>query len=355
MRRWKWLFAVLVIALAGFSQQAPVRLERVSRIGCVDCTGPEMFAGIQAVAVGNSRVIVADRSAPYLRVFDVNGKSLRAFAAKGNGPGEQQLPIHVSPRASNAIEVYDMTQRRFTRYDSAGTVVTTRMIPGFAVLVTSPGQPAESYIITSDFRTQEQPILVLTDAAREPTRLLSLGADFPRLEPNEHARTPAFAARPGGGFAVGDGINEYRIRRYDRQGKALGDIVRNVQRRRKTPEEITQERVQFDRRRARIQAMVRAEGGGPGAVTFTPRPEWNHFNIDALQYDDAGRLWVRTERGGLSATIFDLFNSDGGYLGELRVPEKLGPYALGNGYLAARVTDEDEVEYVSVWRVRSPD
>src|SRR5687768_3647373 len=111
MRRWKWLFALLGMGLAGFSQQAPVQLERVTRIGCVDCAGPEMFAGIQAIAVGNGRAIVADRSAPYLRVFDVNGKSLRAFATKGNGPGEQQLPIHVSPRASNAIEVYDMTQR----------------------------------------------------------------------------------------------------------------------------------------------------------------------------------------------------------------------------------------------------
>src|SRR5688572_27620095 len=100
MRRWKWLFASFTIGLVGFSQQAPVRLERVSRIGCVDCTGPEMFAGIQAIAVGSGRVIVADRSAPYIRVFDVNGKSLRAFAAKGNGPAEQQLPIHVSPRAS---------------------------------------------------------------------------------------------------------------------------------------------------------------------------------------------------------------------------------------------------------------
>src|SRR5688572_30461181 len=106
MRRWKWLFALLALGLAGFSQQVPVRLERGTRIGCVDCAGPEMFAGIQAIGVGNGRVIVADRAAPYLRVFDLNGKTLKAFARKGNGPGEQQLPIHVSPRAGNGIEVY---------------------------------------------------------------------------------------------------------------------------------------------------------------------------------------------------------------------------------------------------------
>jgi hypothetical protein len=347
--------SILAIALLStpaiaVAQQAPVRLERVSRIGCVECEGPEMFSGIQTLAVSGNRVIVTDASAPFVRVFDAGGRTVRAFGRKGSGPGEFQLPIHAGPRAGGALEVYDMTLRRFTRFDSTGAVLSTRLVPGFAVMVVSNAQPAESYMITSDFRSQEQPVLLLADAGKEPSRLLALGPDFPLHAPGEHARTPAFAARPGGGFAVGDGINEYRIRRYDRAGKPLGDIVRTVQRRRKTTEELNQEREQFMRRRTRMQAMRRAEGG-PGPINFQPREEWNHFNIDALQFDETGRLWVRTERGGLTATVFDLFDPGGRYLGELRVPEKLRAFAIGSGLLAAKVLDEDEVEYVHIYRI----
>ena len=281
-----------------------------------------MFAGIQTIAIGDGRIVVADRTAPYLRVFDTSGKVVRAFAGKGNGPGELQLPIHIGPRPGAVLEVYDMTQRRFTRYDSAGVTVHTRQLTGFAVWVTSPAQRAESYIITSDFRSQEQPILLLGDASREPAKLVTLKPDFPLLAPGDLPRTPAFAARPGGGFAVGDGIAEYRIRRYDHEGKALGDIVRTLPRRRKTSQELALEKEQWQRRAARMAAMRRAEGGSPSPGTFTPREVWNHFGIDALNYDDAGRLWVLTDRGGLNTTIFDLFDPAGKYIGELRVPEK---------------------------------
>jgi hypothetical protein len=344
--------ALLGMPTISQGQQAPVRLEHLTRIGCVECAGPTMFAGIQTIAIGDGRIIVADRAAPYLRVFDASGKVVRAFAGKGNGPGELQLPIHIGPRPGLQLEVYDMTQRRFTRYDSAGVAVHMRPLTDFAIWVTSPTQRAESYIITSDFRSQEQPILLLADATKEPAKLVTLKPDFPLLAPGELPRTPAFAARPGGGFTVGDGIAEYRIRRYDREGKALGDIVRTIPRRRKTSEELALEKEQMQRRFARMAAMRRAEGGSPSPGAFTPRAEWNHFSIDALNHDDAGRLWVRTDRGGLHATIFDLFDPAGKYLGELRVPEKIGPYALGSGLLAAKVTDENEVEFVSVWRVK---
>ena len=85
---------------------------------------------------------------------------------------------------------------------------------------------------------------------------------------------------------------------------------------------------------------------------LTPREERNHFNMDALAYDEAGRLWVRTERGGLNGTVFDIFDAAARYIGEVRVPMRIGAYAIHNGMLAGKVTDEDEVEFVQVWRVR---
>ena len=342
---------LMLIANTASAQEAPLRVEVVAHIGCVDCTGAELFYSIQSVTVANGRVIVLDGTAPFVRVFDASGRLIRAFAGKGNGPGELQLPIHAGARANGEVEIYDMRQLRFTRFDSAGVQRRTRPMSGFIAWAVSVPGAGESYLLRSDFVSTDQPLLRFPDNAAEPGAIATLTADFPKLAPGEHARIPALAARPGGGIAVGDGIAEYRIRRFDANGRNLGDIVRDIPKQRKSAAELEQERERMQRRAARMQAMVRAEGGG-APTRFEPREERNHFGMNAMAYDDTGRLWVRTERGGLTATVFDIFDATGRYLGQLRVNEKLGAFAVDRGVLAARVVDADEVEYVGIWRVR---
>src|SRR5687768_2274012 len=206
------------------AQQAPIRVQLAHRIGCVECDGFEAFAAIQDLAVGTDRVFVLDRSAPFLRVFGLNGKPIRAFAKHGAGPGELRLPIHAGVRRGGELEVFDLTLRRFTRFDSGGAVVRTRTLSSFAVAIASPAIGSESYLLTSDFQSTQQPILRWNDGAAEAQEVVQLSADFPRLAPGEHARTPAFAASTAG-FAVGDGVAEYRIRRFDSRGNVIGDIV----------------------------------------------------------------------------------------------------------------------------------
>jgi hypothetical protein len=340
---------LLFLSAQASAQTAPVRLEPTARIGCVECDGPQLFSAIQSLSMGNGRIYVGDRTAPFIRVFDTSGRLVRAFGGQGNGPGELQLPIHVGIRKNGAIEVFDMRQLRFTRFDSTGTAGATRSVSGFAAVVVSAPNANETYLMTTDFRTQDQPLQRMADGSRETTPVTTLKADFPKLQPGEMARTPSIAMRPGGGFAVGDGVAEYRIRRFDAAGKSIGDIVREIPKVRKTAAEIEEEKARVQRNLTRMRAMARAEGGAPSE--YTPKPERNHFNMDALQYDEQGRLWVRTERGGLNATVFDLFDPSGKYLGQLRVNARIGVYALSGGLLAAKVLDENEVEFVWVYRI----
>lgn len=98
--------AVAVLSLfpaAAFGQQPLPRLEPLVRIGCVDCDGPTLFAGIQAVAVQGDRVYVIDRSPPYVRVFDTRGRTIRAFARTGSGPGRPPMPPSPSPLQRGAV------------------------------------------------------------------------------------------------------------------------------------------------------------------------------------------------------------------------------------------------------------
>lgn len=349
------LAVVAVLSLfpaAAFGQPPLPRLEPLARIGCVDCDGPTLFAGIQAVAVQGELIYVIDRSPPYVRIFDTEGRTIRAFARTGSGPGELRLPITVAPRASGELEVFDMTLQSFIRYDSTGRSLGTRRIDGFAAVTASAPGSAIVWLLQTDFRSTDQPLLRVPDGATDAAVVVTLNADFPRLEPGELARTPSLAADHRGGLAVGDGIAEYRIRRFDANGRSLGDIVRTIPKQRKSAEELDVERERMQRRGARIAEMVGAEGGRPRPRSFTPRPERNHFNMDALEFDENGQLWVRTERGGLDATVFDLFDTSGRYIGEVRVPMRVGPYGVSGGLLVGRVMNDDEVEFVQVWRIR---
>jgi hypothetical protein len=350
MRITALVISLTLLSATTASAQVP-RLEPVTRIGCVDCDGPTLFAGIQGLAVQGNRIYVLDTAAPYVRVFDSNGRVVRAFAREGSGPGELRLPIAVAPRAHGELEIFDMRLRRFTRFDSTGKSLGTRMPNGFTALVASAPGSAHVWLLQTDFTTPDQPVLKFSDNAAEPAKLITLNAQFPKLEPGELARTPSIAADPRGGIAIGDGVAEYRIRRYDANGRSLGDIVRDIPKQRKTAAELEAERARMQRRAARVAQMIRAEGG-TRAPTFTPREERNHFNMSALAYDETGRLWVRTERGGLNATIFDLFDVNGRYTGEVRVAMRVGPFALDSGHLVGRVTDDEEVEFIQVWRLR---
>lgn len=341
----------LSMAASSLSGQGLPSLATLARIGCADCEGPTSFGGIQAVALYEGRVYVLDNNAPYVRVFTTDGQLLRAFARKGQGPGELQFPFFLGVRAGGELEVFDMAERRFTRYDSTGAPVGTRLIQGFTALAVSAPGDSQTFILQTDFRTTGQPILRVRDGSSEGTTVLALSAEFPKLEPGERARTPAFAANPRGGGAVGDGIVEYRIRRFDSKGRVLGDIVRDIPKLRKSPAELAAEEERVKRRIARMSAMAQAEGASPRRGAFTPRPEHNHFDINGLAFDDAGRLWVRTPRGRLEGTVFDLFDPDGRYLGEVRVPMRVSTYAVQGGLMAGVVVNEDDVPYVQLWRV----
>jgi hypothetical protein len=70
-----------------------------------------------------------------------------------------------------------------------------------------------------------------------------------------------------------------------------------------------------------------------------------------MAYDDAGRLWVRTQRR-IDATVFDVFGTQNEYLGEYVVPDIVGAFAIGNGVIAVAVSDDLGVPYVVLYRTK---
>jgi hypothetical protein len=163
---------------------------------------------------------------------------------------------------------------------------------------------------------------------------------------------PSTAVAPNGEIAVLRDGNEYRILRLSPSGSVLGEIVREVPRVKRTPEEIEA----MERRRKAAADRVASERGRTGGRSAPIRPPSDdfkpHIAIDGLRYDDTGRLWVRTMRGNENSTVFDLFGADGRYLGELTVPAAIGSFSLAGRWLAATTESDDGVPRIVLWEVR---
>lgn len=354
-------FAVLILLLFSAAlaeglraQAARPGLQPVTRFGCVDCNGAELFTSVQDIAVDNEgRIFILDSEAPMLRVFDRSGATLLASGRRGRGPGEFQLGTHVGIRRDGSFQVLDARLQRLTRFDRAGNVLETITIAGFPLAAAYSGADHVLFLATTDFSAPTATVVALEDTSSAVRTVLQLQVDFPRQRDGQPTLFFDLIAAAGGGFAIGAGTLEYHIRRYDRSGQPVSDIIRNIPRVRRTAQEIQLERERRERTRERAARMRQAESGGragPGGDPTMP-PEKNHFNAHALAFDEHGRLWVRTERGGPARTIFDLFAASGEYVGELSLPVDVHRFALNAGIFAAVVSGEDDVAQVAVWRV----
>lgn len=67
--------------------------------------------------VADDRLVVLDRSAPRVHVFDLTGAHLGSFGQNGEGPGEYRSAVHVQrdARDSRGVWIFDRTLGRMTR------------------------------------------------------------------------------------------------------------------------------------------------------------------------------------------------------------------------------------------------
>ena len=342
------------VLVASSAVAQPVRLTRLTEFGCESCEGPLSFGRIETLALtADRRVVVVDRSEPYIRVFDSTGKPIRAFGRAGQGPAELVTPVAASIAASGEIEVIDMMRRRLVRFGPTGEDRSATPLSGFANI--GAFAPHGGHAIAG-ISYPGRPVLTLLRATGDkPTELLQAGQkDFPERPPG-NIEALSVAVAPDGSFVVGDGRGAYLIRRYDPDGRPTGEIRRAIPRVRRTPGEI---RAEAEQRDARLAAMQRRMGRSASSVSRTALssipPERDWFDAYALRFDERGRLWVRVERAAPGRTLFDIFDSAGRYLGEVEVPARFREYALGSGLLAAAVADSLGVERINLWSVSEP-
>ncbi|MBX3173967.1 MAG: hypothetical protein KF709_06110 [Gemmatimonadaceae bacterium] len=342
------LATALTCATAPAAAQLP-RVTPVASIGCEECGGPQEFGELLDVSVdSDGGVLVLTNSAPFVRRFAANGSPAWSAGVAGSGPGEFQRALWAM-LAPTGVQVVDMGARRVSRLDATGAFRGSASFRGFAPTVAARGSSGEFVMLIDDFRggyrlerwtaaDSGQPYFALPTEPREPGAIVFT----------------AMAIATDGRLALIRDINTYRVQVFDRDGTLLRTLTREIPQVRRTAEELAAQ----ERTRQRAAARVAAERGAAPArgAPPAPRPGGNpdlkpHVSIDGLQYDDRGRLWLRTMRGDHTVTVFDVFADSGEFLGELRVPGVLGSFSLAGPWLAAATESDDGYPIVRIYRV----
>lgn len=88
----------------------------------------ELLARPGQILVWGDELVVMDRVAPFVRVFDETGAPLRVFAEEGEGPGEIPTPFRIAARDSSRLLLLG-SGGRIVEYSRDGTAVRTFTLP----------------------------------------------------------------------------------------------------------------------------------------------------------------------------------------------------------------------------------
>jgi len=341
------------------------RLEESVRIGRVDGQGPDVFGQIRGLAVDAlGRVHVLDSQADEVRVFTPDGGHLRTLGGSGNGPGELSGPFGLGIDGSERIWVADSGNRRYTLWDSAGSLLGTHVRPlqGFSFTWTA-GFDGERLLETSvvmgpevsDWRPALFRLAFESPHTRVDTLLLpSEPSETYQLEENGMTRmsaivpfTPSQTFTPGTDSHIWIGFSDrVRLHRVTFSGDTVLIIDREARRIPVTPmERDTALAMDFLQQMREAGAEV-----DPGRIPpVKPAYEW-------VMEDDEGHLWVGIPNApDEEGSRMDVFDREGRYLGRVQVPDGISRWPLPvvrRGMLWAHVLDGFDVSHVVGYRIR---
>ncbi|WP_419160930.1 hypothetical protein [Candidatus Palauibacter sp.] len=321
------------------------RLVEDLRLGRVEGSGPDIFAEIRDIAVGeNGLIYVLDVGWKEVRVFSREGRYLRRMARAGGGPGEKRYGSRIDQdvvwQAPNRLWVGDGRQQ--LSLDSLGNELhrSDRRAGFWPGNVPIWGRVIDAdtlgfvykEVTLVDYRTPDRDYLRHTYAVRHSVSgdhellagdTLLIETRFVTMGPPESSTT-----EDGRGELIMSWPSFMAPQQFVWGFGSVGTLWvahRSAYR----FHEVT-----FDRDTVRTVAL-----GDPAPVANDAGGE-SGFEpiIAALDVSPEGWLWVRRESAGPEAgATWDLFDNCGRYRGEVGTPVRLGAIEHPRGLLGPRV------------------
>jgi hypothetical protein len=361
--------AVLAFCAPGLQAQAKWRLVEDLRIGGGD-EGPTSLSRIGGMDVDKQgRIAVFDQVAVELRLFDASGKFVRTVGRKGQGPGEYTEVNGIRYLANGTLWVNDYTNTRIVGFDAKGDFLRQHIVPvwgyGFRwdAVVDPQGRIAETFTFTSPGPSgaRERKIRRLdTESGKLDT------VDIPKCLPSDEppgrwsrafvsgrgrgfagipfAPTPSTRLDPFGGYACARG-EEYRANVFNYSTGALVTDIRSNAAAVSIP----------DARRDSAVAAIYSRGGRfpvpPGTIGLSDVPA-TYPRIDQIDFDDAGRLWIRRETA--NGIALDVWGRDGKQIATIDAPVRFARFeslVIRGDRLYTVLTDADDVPFIVRYRI----
>lgn len=320
-------------------------------VGVEDGPEPYTFRSIRGARRLEDGSMLVHESFEF-RVFDPQGRFVRQFGRRGQGPGEfTGITLWVlSPRDS--VTVWDGGQRRFTVFSIEGklgrVVPASQLIPDFT--------SADAISSTFDLymhRTEFGEVARL----RNPTTYVHWSISRPDvLDTLTEVESWSGAFRPMQDFVLlGDGFvfmtgDVLGFQVFDSDGKP-----RRAVRVSETPVRISDEDIAaFAEMRA---AGTRDPGRRPAIlreVLESPHAEYHAF-VDQLRMDSQNRVWLR--RNSLedeAVATWVVFETDGAYVGSLDMPANFNPTDIESDVIVGVWRGEFDVPILRVYGLTEP-
>jgi len=298
-------------------------------------------------------ICIEDDSDMSIKVFDPQGKYLRAIGRKGSGPGEFGRIADMAALPDGRLLVTDFETRRTTLFGPDGRFLSSFQWKKFF---------SQVHLATDSSYTVNE--MVVNEEARElwvktldfnGEEIISFGKfsypEFKMLRQGEMMFSTSVPWSPASVFA-GDRkrlwlyhcLNDkYLIEVYDSQGKLFRKIDRPYSPPPVTSADIEEFEARFKDRPDSPFAKMAKEMQLPKVKTVT----------DRMVVDDEGNLWVRTneerKEGGKTFTAVEIFDSEGFYV--TRVWLDIFP-AIFAGQKMYRASEDEETGIRQIKRYR---
>jgi len=301
-----------------------------------------VFSSLQHTQVDEQEYIyAADWKETLIKVYDKNGKHVRSFGRKGQGPGEIGLPFYLGIFQGNKIVVNDQANAKFIIYSREGELLKEI--------------PTGKYRSVTRFKVDSEGCIYAISRTFDQTKtIFELKKFSPAFDPLETfasfevMRTPQVVQAFSPPYFVQITRDEnivwldplkYELTLMNREGKALRRIIKDWD-----PVKITEAH-----EKRLVQQTWGDRGIRPGVKFEVPK----HFPpVRSFYVDDEDRIYVRTydyiNKGEDQLDRYDVFDPEGRYIAKFYHPRAETFQAIRKDKLYVRV--EEEVSGIDLLR-----
>lgn len=294
----------------------------------------EIFGSLNGLGVDDEENIYAfDRTSVKIHIFDRNGRHLRSFGSRGQGPGELQYPGAMFVRDDGTVVVLDNSARNVVFYDTQGRLLrtlSTKMPPHRGIEIDSRGVTYGNSLQKRELRTWKNRLFKYDEA-------MTSAEEIAGIEGPEDPSDVISFFRPRLEFhltrddrLVWVNTSKYEFHVLDRGGREIRRIVKDLR-----PLRIPEEE-----RRKWIQLDTGGQPPEPGLKFEFPAA---YPPVRTFLADEEGRIFVKThENDGRGGVWWDVLDADGRFIARFLFPENEIAARVKKGKLYAQLEEDED-------------